>query len=195
MPLIVFEPTFRTKSLLIIWENEMKNLILTLLSIAISGSAFAADEGVYIAVNVGQASTGSYNLSSKTATGGSGLVGYQFNKYFGAEVQYTDFGSITPQGGSSEKITGYGLNVVGTYPFNDQWSAFLRVGAADTTIKAANKGSDVSRTDVTWGIGGQYNFSPNWGLRVDYDSYGVGDSSNIGTATTSFASLGVVYKF
>ena len=116
----------------------MKKLILSLLLFAISGSAFAADEGVYIAINVGQASTSTYNLSSKTATGGSGLLGYQFNKYFGLEVQYTDFGSITPQGGSSEKITGYGLNAVGTYPFNDQWSAFLRVGAADTTDKISD---------------------------------------------------------
>ncbi|MGA7748640.1 MAG: outer membrane beta-barrel protein [Gallionella sp.] len=166
-----------------------------LLFSAAAGSAFAADDGFYVAINVGQASTNTYNLSSKTATAYNGLVGYQFNKYFGAEVQYTGFGSITGQGGGSHDISGYGLNVVGTYPFNDQWSVFLRLGAADTTIKTVNNGSDVSRTDVTWGIGGQYNFTPNWGLRVDYDSYGVGSSSNIGTATTSLASLGVVYKF
>ncbi len=177
----------------------MKKLILSLLLFAISGSAFAADEGVYIAINVGQASTNTYNLSSKTATGGSGLLGYQFNKYFGLEVQYTDFGSITPQGGSSEKITGYGLNAVGTYPFNDQWSVFLRVGAADTTVKSvtynATNYGDVSRSDVTWGVGGQYNFTPNWGLRLDYDSYGVGSSGNFPSATTGLASVGVVYKF
>jgi OOP family OmpA-OmpF porin len=178
---------------------QMKRLISTLLLSAIAGSASAADAGAYIALNVGQSSTSNpanASLSSKTATGVGGLVGYQFNKYFGAEIQYTDFGSVTAsKDGSSHDISGYGLNVVGTLPFNDQWSAFLRVGAADTTVKTANNGSDVSRTTVTWGIGAQYSFTPNWGVRVDYDSYGVGDSSNIGTATTGFASLGVVYNF
>jgi len=175
----------------------MKKIASVVVLSAFACSAFAADEGVYIALNVGQSSTSNpdtYSLSSKTATGVSGLVGYQFNKYFGLEVQYTDFGSVTPQGGSSQKISGYGLNAVGTYPFNDQWSAFLRVGAANTTIDTSRYGN-VSRSDVTWGIGAQYNFTPAWGLRVDYDSYGVGNSGNTGTATTGLASIGVVYKF
>ena len=107
----------------------MKKLILALLLSGIAGSAFAADDGAYIAVNVGQSSTDTYSLSSKTATGVGGLLGYQFNKYLGVEVQYTDFGSITPQKGSSSNISAYGLNAVGTYPFTDEWSAFLKVGA------------------------------------------------------------------
>src|ERR1039458_2392286 len=107
-----------------------------LLSTAVAAPAFAADNGVYIAVNVGQSSTDTYNLSSKTATGGTGILGYQFNKYFGLEAQYTHFGSVAFQSGNSSNITGYGLNAVGTYPFNDQWSVFAKVGAADTTIKS-----------------------------------------------------------
>ncbi len=177
----------------------MKKIVSVLLLSAVAGSAYAAGEGVYIAVNAGQSSTDTYNLSSKTDTGYSGVLGYQFNPYFGLEVQYTDFGSITQLGNSPNKITGYGLNVVGTYPFNDEWSVFLRVGAADTTIKSVTYNSqnygDISRNDVTWGVGGQYNFTPNWGLRVDYDSYGVGNSGSVPSATTGLASLGVVYKF
>jgi len=177
----------------------MKKLISALLLFVIAGTAFAADEGVYIAVNAGQSSTDTYSLSSKTATGVSGLLGYQFNKYFGLEVQYTNFGSVTFQNGPSSDIYGYGLNAVGTYPFNDQWSVFLRVGAANTTVKSVTYSGtsygDVSRSDVTWGIGGQYNFTPNWGLRLDYDSYGVGSSGNFPSATTGLASVGVVYKF
>lgn len=70
---------------------------------------------------------------------------------------------------------------------------FSQTGAADTTIDVGGTAGNVSRSDVTWGIGGQYNFTPAWGIRLDYDSYGVSDSTQ--TATTSLASLGVVYKF
>ncbi|MGO8753622.1 MAG: porin family protein [Gallionellaceae bacterium] len=171
----------------------MKKIISALLLLVMAGSAFAADEGVYVAVNVGQSSTDTYALSSKTATGVSGFLGYQFNKYFGLEVQYTDFGSINYHNGSSN-IHGYGIDVVGTYPFDDQWSVFLRVGAADTTIKSVPNNGDVSRNDVTWGVGGQYNFTPAFGIRLDYDSYGVGNGA-IGNATTGLASVGLVYKF
>jgi len=148
-----------------------------------------------LALNVGQSSTDTLALSDKTATGLGAMVGYQFGPHFGVEVQYLDFGSITFQSGGSSDVWGYGLNLVGTYPFNNTWSAFLKIGATHTTIKSVGSFGDVERCNANWGIGGQYNLTPAWGVRLSYESYGVGAEGPLDSAKTSLTSVGVVYRF
>lgn len=170
-----------------------KTMIALLVSTTFAASAFAADQGFYVGANVGQSSTDTYNLSTKTGTAFSLLGGYQFMKYVAAEVQYNDFGSPTFTGGTSPKLSGYSLAAVGILPFNEQWSLLGRLGYASTKIGSP---VDQSKSDITYGIGGQYNINQAFGVRVHYDQYKVG-GSNTGnqTATTSVASAGVVYKF
>lgn len=173
----------------------MKQPVVALCLLVIPGVVFAADSGPYVVLNVGQSSTDTLKLSDKTATGVSGIAGYQFNRYIGVEVHYTDFGSVTFQSGGSSDITGYGISVVGTYPFAKDWAAFLRLGATRTKIKSVAGVGDVSRCNANWGVGGQYNLTPAWGIRLSYDSYGVGARDNLDSAKTSLTSVGVAYKF
>jgi OOP family OmpA-OmpF porin len=120
------------------------------------------------------------------------LGGYQFMKYVAAEVQYNDLGS-PEAGGTSFKISGYSVAAVGIYPINDQWSVFARLGYASTKLGSP---IDNSKSDVTYGIGGQYNIDRAWGVRVNYDQYKV-ETPDPGAekATTSVPSIGVVYRF
>ena len=173
----------------------MKLPVIALVLFMFSGVVYAADGGPYVALNVGQSSTDTLNLSDKTATGISAMVGYQFGPHLGVEVHYIDFGSVTFQSGGSSDITGYGLSVVGTYPFDNVWSAFLRIGATHTTIKSVSSFGDVDRCNGSWGIGGQYNVTPAWGVRLSYDSYGVGAEGPLDSAKTTLTSVGVVYHF
>lgn len=175
----------------------MKKIIAaSLLSVTFASPALAADQGLYLGANVGQSSTDKYPLSTKTGTAFEVLGGYQFMKYVAAELQYNHFGSPTIQGGESFKIDGYSLTAVGIYPFNEQWSVHARLGYAHT-----NMGSpvDSSKSDVTWGIGGQYNIDRVWGVRVNYDQYKVESPASASPpsekATTSVPTIGVVYRF
>ncbi len=175
-----------------------------LLSAAVAAPALAADEGFYIGAHVGQSSTDKLDLSTKTGTAFSILGGYQFMKYFAVEVEYNDFGSPTlglsnrVGAGTSPKIDGYAAKAVGIYPFNDQWSIYAKLGYATTKMGGA---AGTSKSDITYGIGGQYNFTPNWGINLNYDLYSVEGPVPLAAAglnqkaTTSVPSVGVVYKF
>lgn len=173
----------------------MNQSVIALFLLLISGSVFAASGGPYVVLNVGQSSTDTLHLSDKTATGVSGIAGYQFNDYLGLEVHYTDFGSVTFQSGGRSDIVGYGLSVVGTYPFDQEWSVFAKFGATHTIIRANSAFGDVTRCNGSWGFGGQYNFTPAWGIRLSYDRYGVGAKYNLDSAHTSLTSVGVQYRF
>jgi len=168
-----------------------KNIAALFLFAAFATSASAADQGFYVGANVGQSSTDTYNLSTKTGTAFSVLAGYQFMKYVAAEIQYNDFGSPTASGGPSIKINGYSAAAVGILPLNDQWSLMAKLGYASTKL-----GSPVDKTksDVTYGIGGQYNIDRNWGVRANYDAYSVENNASQ-KATTSVYTVGFVYKF
>ncbi|MEJ2440070.1 MAG: outer membrane beta-barrel protein [Gammaproteobacteria bacterium] len=173
----------------------MKQSVFALCLFALPSVGFAATSGPYLGLNVGQSSTDTLHLSDKTDTGIAAMAGYQFNQYLAVEVHYTDFGSITFQSGGSSDVTGYGISVVGSYPFNNDWSAFVKLGATHTTIKSVGNFGDVNRCNGSWGVGGQYRLSPSWDVRLSYDSYGVGAEYNLDGAKTSLTSVGAVYHF
>ncbi len=180
-----------------------KKIAVLLLSTAFSASAVAAEEGFYLGANLGQSSTDKLALSTKTGTSFSLIGGYQFMKYVAAEIEWNDMGSPTlaltnpAGGGSSAKIDGYSAKAVGIYPFNDMWSIFGKLGYAHMKMGVVG----TSKNDITYGIGGQYNFTTNWGVNLNYDMYSVDGPVAGGTvgmtqkATTSVASVGVQYKF
>lgn len=165
-------------------------LLLSAISIA---PAFAAEQGAYIGANVGQSSTDTLSMSTKTATAYSLLAGYQFMRNLAAEVQWNDFGSPTLADGTSPKIDGYSAKLVGILPFNDQWSGFIKLGYAHVKM-----GGNVqtSKSDVTYGIGVEYDWVKNWGVNLNYDAYSVtGPAPASQKATTGVPSIGLVYKF
>jgi OOP family OmpA-OmpF porin len=173
-----------------------KNILAVLTLLAFSAPVFAADDGFYISANIGRADTSNnstFNLTSNTATGGSLLGGYQVNKYFGAEIQYTDLGSITDSKGNSPDLSAWSAAVVGTIPLNDTFSIFGKVGYADTKIGSP---ANQSHSDATYGVGVQYNFNPNVGARLSYEQFTIG-GTNTGntTTTTGLTTVGVFYKF
>lgn len=168
-----------------------KNIAALLLFTAFAVPAFAADQGFYVGASVGQSSTDTFSLSEKTATAFSILGGYQFMKYVAAEIQYNDFGTIKDTLGTSAKISGYRAVGVGILPLNDQWSLMAKLGYAGTKL-----GSPVDKTksDVTYGIGGQFNIDRNWGVRANYDVYSIENNAST-KATTSVLTIGGVYMF
>ncbi len=153
--------------------------------------------------------------TSQTAVGAYG--GYRFNQYLALEVGYEDLGhvygnyTITTNGTpypfqEGWRTTSTSFSAIGSYPVWRELSIFGRLGASldntrtdgCTTVGLSVYCSTGSSRDTTAivGVGVQYNFTPNFALRAEYDTLGtVGDEAHTGRATASFATIGASIYF
>ena len=138
-------------------------------------------------------------------------AGIQLNQYIAVEFQYTDLGSPVYKAHVSDgidelsaKVTGdtdgYGVNLVGTLPF-DRFKLFGKVGYHKFETEAAaelNDGFDtlkVKDSEKEWvtsyGIGASYAFTPQVELAAEFERYqDVADSYDV-----DMASIGLRYNF
>lgn len=123
--------------------------------------------------------------------------GYQFNRNIAAELGYASLGKVKISGpGFSGDVEGtaWDLSAVGSWPFTNEFSVIGRLGLARTEGKG---GGDIGGSDnknaVTFGLGAQYDFSRNLGLRGEWQRYKVnaaGDDSDV-----DVLSVGVLWRF
>jgi len=168
----------------------MKKIIIsTALSAFLASPVIGLAEG-YIGLGAGQNKMDVSGVKESTAY--SAFGGYSYNKYIAGEIAYVDFGSAnTSVPGISMKGYAIGLDAVGSLPLGSGFSLFAKLGYASTNIEITG-GSSFGRGDVTYGIGAQYDVSSDWGVRLGYDNYRVGDTNPKDSAYTS---LGVLFKF
>lgn len=152
-----------------------KIAIAALLSAIVAAPAFAADEGFYAGVTLGQARTGTVapamTKSNDTVLGVLG--GYQFNKNWGAEAFYTGAGKWSTTTASG-KADAWGINAVGTLPLSDAFSLYGKLGYASTKSTASSVPAAITgatRGAATYGLGGVYNVNPSVGIRFGWDRY------------------------
>ncbi|MFZ5523618.1 MAG: porin family protein [Pseudomonadota bacterium] len=165
-----------------------KIAIAVLLSAFIAAPAVAADTPFYAGVNVGSAKIDFPGFDSTTSF--ALLGGYTFNENFAAEIAYSNFGSKDYPGGFNVKSSAISISGVGSYPINEQFSVFAKLGFASTTVD--DTGSSQSKSDLTYGFGGQFNVNKQIGIRLGYDIYKVTDVINLDQKVTS---IGAVLKF
>ena len=171
----------------------------------------ASAQGFYIGGSVGQSDMDEGNavpdlITSGTVdgkdTGFKIFGGYQFNQYFGLELAYVDLGKASYSGtflgapvtGGAVETWGVNFSAVGTLPLGSNFALFGKVGfftweseASDTTGGVPFSGTE-DGTDVSYGLGVSYNFTKNFGVRAEWESFkAVGD--------IDLLSIGVVYKF
>jgi OmpA-OmpF porin, OOP family len=171
--------------------------------------ALAQDAGWYIGATVGQ-STGKDACNglpagvscddTDTALGVFG--GYQFNKYIGAELGYTDLGKFTASGlglSSEAKAKGFEVLAVGTFPIGEKFSIYGKLGFFRWDLDTSGSGSvsqSESGTDVTYALGVQYNFTKKFGVRAQYQLYkDIGNDATTGQSDVDVLGVGVVFKF
>ncbi len=138
--------------------------------------------------------------------------GYQFNRNIALEAGYFHLGQFgftsttAPAGtlGGTMKVQGFNLDLVGTMPLTERFSALARLGAqyaktndnfTGTGAAAASSQSRTERgTKLKYGLGLQYELSPSMWLRGEVERYriadGVGRYGHVNAAT-----LGLVIPF
>jgi len=180
-----------------------KSVALAILAAAMATPAFAADNGLYIGANLGNAAISGANFGGLTKTSDTSmsfLGGYQVNKNLAVEVQYIDFGKIYAQASHPITTTGTSLSVIGILPVGESFAVLGKFGMASTKLKVScdtctppNYRS--TRSAAVFGLGGQYNLNQSIGIRVGYEAYAVGNVSDQTDGNYRVVSAGVVYKF
>lgn len=163
--------------------KKSKILSRTLLAVLFGAAAFGAqaaeNPGFYVGAGAGQSFVDESNYDDED-TAFSVFGGYQFNRYFGLEAGYADFGKLEPSdnGRALEANSAY-LTAVGTVPFTDKFSGYAKAGFhrwdLDTAIPGLTSTRDDSGSDPTYGLGLQYRFNDTVALRTEYSRFEVED--------------------
>lgn len=198
---------------------------LLIAGLAAGAPVLAQDSGFYIGTGVGYVDFGSSDApfvagatvaafsSDNSSTGFKVFGGYQFNRTWGVEASYIDFGSPNFNGvvsvggatgsfGGSADLTAWTLALTGTMPLSQQWDLTGKVGvynwSADNAGAIASvpgvgtfavAAGDDSGTDAMAGIGIRYNINKNFGVHADWEYF---NSSN---NSVNMFSIGLRYKF
>jgi len=197
--------------------------LMAIAGLAGATTAFASDNGWYVFGAVGQSTNNDKSPldNALTSAGASGFsssmstptlynldVGYQFIKYFAVEGGYigTNNPTYSASGGNlpgpvnvSDSVHGWDVKAVGILPLGYQFSLLGKVGAADMSSSATVTGPggsasvSGSKTDVTYGLGAEYDFTNAVLVRLDWDNYNIGDSNS--SNRVNIWTVGVGYKF
>ena len=147
-------------------------------TLGLPAAAQTTSPGFYVGANIGQ---------SKLKDGCSGcddkdtawrfLGGYQFNRNFAAELGYTNLGEFKASAGGltdNAKVNAWELSALAAWPFMNQFAVYGRLGAYRANVKEETNfvgNFEHSNTDLTYGLGAQYDFTRNLGLRVEWQRY------------------------
>jgi OOP family OmpA-OmpF porin len=172
-----------------------KIIAAALISSAFATPAFA--EGADGSGFYGALDTNTWSLNSK-APGQDNLSmgfriagGYHFTRNWGAELGYAQSGNGTING-LDYHVESTQLAAVGTYPLNDQFDLFAKLGVAANKLAGNTTGS---KNDLLYGVGGQYNFNKQVGVRLQYEDIGkVSDTPGYDSKASNIA-LGLAYNF
>lgn len=209
-------------------HTALRRLAIASACLLATGSALAqADSYGYFGLSAGQSRSnmntrttveqllgaGTYSLTSNLRdTGYKAFLGYQFNPYVGMELGYFDLGHFgfdaTPSTGGAlagrYKMKGIDLDLVGTMPLSERWSASARIGVQDAQTNASFTPTlpvtltDLNRSkrdvNVKYGVGLQYAFSRSFMVRAELERFRVNDA--VGNhAGVNMVSVGLVFPF
>lgn len=192
--------------------NATKILAASLLALStLLAASQASAQGFHIGGSVGKSDIDDEVASGLISSGpvdgsDSGFKffgGYQFNPYLGLELAYIDLGKASYSGlsgaapvtGGTVEIWGINVSAVGTYPLNSSFALFGKAGLFAWEAKAKDVTGGVpfsakeDGVDLSLGIGFSYNFTKNFGARVEWERF------LMDVADADLLSVGIVYKF
>jgi OmpA-OmpF porin, OOP family len=141
------------------------------------------------------------------------LGGYSFNKNWALEGSYFnlgnfDFNANTQAGafqrGDISRLSGVGIDLVGSLPLKDNLSVFARLGINNAGVKeryfgtAPGGANFPNRTERGWnekfGVGVQYDVNRRFSLRAEVESYGL-ESSLMLRDRVDTVTVGGIFRF
>jgi OmpA-OmpF porin, OOP family len=150
-------------------------------AMAVSGGAFAQAStspvpSFYIGAEIGQGDAG-----TEDDIGYKILGGYQFHRNFAAEVGY---GILVDK--NDVEVTTLELVGVGMWPLGNNFHILGKLGFAN--VEFDTRAGSEDKTEVTWGVGVQFDMGRNLGLRAMWQRYETDEE-------VDFLNVGVIWKF
>ena len=202
---------------------------LAILAAIASQYAVADDSGWYLGGNIGQSRATIDDARITSGLLGQGFFttsiddrnrdtgyklfgGYQLNNYFGLEGGYFDLGKFgynanTSPAGTLDgniKVQGLNLDLVGTVPLGEKFSAFGRAGltyaesrdnfAGTGAINVLSPNPSKNAANYKYGLGLQYALNSSLGLRVEAERYRIDDAVG-NKGDIDLFSIGLIYRF
>ena len=109
------------------------------------------------------------------------LGGYRFHPNIAAEVGY---GMLYDK--SDVEVTALEFVAVGMFPITNQFSIIGKLGLANVEVDTRFGSED--KTELTWGLGVQFDLTRNLGLRALWQRYETDDA-------VDFLAIGATWKF
>jgi hypothetical protein len=108
--------------------------------------------------------------------------------------------------GIEQSASGPVFSVLGIWPIGERFSLFGRVGLALMSVDAdvnvsidgetASDSAGTDRSNMVYGIGGEFSLNRNFGVRIGWDRYAeVGSDDLAGEVDIDLVSLGLRYNF
>ena len=119
--------------------------------------------------------------------------GYRAHRNLAVELGYADLGDMNV-GGHGVNSEAWDLVAVGILPIVEGLSVIGKLGA----YRGEARGSGMSerRTDLTWGLGAQYDMTRNLGVRLEWQRYTDFGRGAFGPGgDQDVLSLGAIYRF
>lgn len=176
----------------------MKHLLATattLLAFSIAAPAFAGydtGDGAYIAA-------GTVMYDNNDLIGIQGTVGYNFAKYFGVEGVFST-GIVSAEDAASTVSVGVDSSIAGfavARMSSDEFSFYLKAGYHSTKFggTVGNATTAITLDGIAGGLGADWFFSENSGVRFEAVSYDAKDLGVFGLNGMTVISLSYIHKF
>lgn len=126
-------------------------------------------------------------------------AGSYFNKNFGLELGYTNFGKVARAGGDT-KAQGVNLSLIGTLPLTTSFNllgklgtTYSRTDVSSSPFSGVASGNE-SGFGVSYGIGAEYSFSPQLSAVLQYDAHNM-KFADTGRERIGATTVGLRYRF
>ena len=171
-----------------------------------------ADLGFYAGASVGQSKSDCNNSGGSCDDKDTAyriFGGYKFHPNIAVEGGYAPLGetsaSIGGLGNVTAEANAWDIVGVGSWPLGNNFSILGKLGFYNAEVKLGGLVSGKkTTTDLTYGIGGQYDFNRNLGLRLEWNRYSkvkAPDATGGGVAVTGgdtdidVLSVGALWRF
>ena len=146
------------------------------MTVSAGALAQSATTGFYVGAEVGQT-----DVASEDDIGFKILGGYRFHPNIAAEVGY---GMLFDK--DDVEVTAMEFVAVGMFPIANQFSILGKLGLANVEVDTPFGSED--KTELTWGVGVQFDINRNLGVRALFQRYETDDAVDV-------IGVGVTYKF
>lgn len=168
--------------------THFRSAVLILFIVVTTTPLAAAQQGEwYVGGSLGSSDD---DVLDQTASSFKVFGGIQFTKNLGAEIALVDLGEFDALGlPNALEQWGLAFEIVGILPIGDRGAVFGKAGLFDWSLDILSITVDEG-TDLTFGVGGEYTFDSNWGVRIEWERF-----TDISDGDVDLFSAGVVYRF